>query len=194
MIKFRAWESTENMCRFESLDDKANERFKTANEVYRHKATGLLTNLYQKLKVRNTKRGYGDLNFDLAQFKDWSANEPRFLRLFRIWVFDDYSKDFKPSVDRINPHLGYSFKNMQWLTWKENYIKGINEGSSKKKKPIIMTKEGIVIGRFKSIQDAQYFLNLSSNGDISRALLNSNRTVNEYGFKYDNPELLEEDK
>lgn len=194
MIKFRAWDDTENIRRFENFDNKANERFKTATEVYRHKATGLLTNLYQKLKARNLKKGYGDLNFNLKQFKDWSANEPRFLRLFRIWVFDDYSKDFKPSVDRINPHLGYSFKNMQWLTWKENYIKGINEVANKKKKPIIMTKEGIVIGRFKSIQDAQYFLNLSSNGDISRALLNNNRTVNGYGFKYENPELLEEDK
>jgi len=192
--KFRAWDDMENKHRFEKIDEKASKKFKTSNEVYRHKATGLLTNLYQKLKTRNVKNGYGELNFSLMQFKNWSANDPRFFRLFRAWVCDDYSKEFKPSIDRINPYLGYSFENMQWLTWNENYIKGINEVISKKKKPIIMTKGAAIIGKFRSIKDAQYFLNLSSNGDISRALLNNNRTVNGYGFKYENPELLEADK
>ncbi|MDY5164553.1 hypothetical protein RQW99_08395 [Leuconostoc falkenbergense] len=47
-IKFRAWDN--------------------ATEKFRHTEKGLLTNLYQKLKSRNAKKGYGELNFSLDDF------------------------------------------------------------------------------------------------------------------------------
>lgn len=123
-------------------------------------------------------------------------NNSEFLRLFNLWVADDYSKKSKPSVDRINPYRGYEFNNMQWLSWNENYLKGIAEVSEKKHKPILMMKNGVEIGKFKSVKDAQYFLGLKSNGDISDNLRGKRKTVKGYSFRYkfENPELLEVDE
>lgn len=175
-IKFRAWD--------------------TPTEKFRHTEKGLLTNLYQKLKSRNIKNGYGELDFSLDDFKKWSDETENFHRLFRIWCFDDYNKKSKPSVDRINPKKGYTFENMQWLSWSENYYKGIAEVSNKKEKPIVMYKDGIVLGKFKSLKEAQYFLGMSSNGNISENLKGNRNTVKGFNFEYihENKELLEKNK
>ena len=103
-----------------------------------------------------------------------------------------YSEAEKPSVDRINPLVGYEFDNMQWLSWNENYYKGISEVAKKKEKPVFMYKDGIYIGKFKSISDAQYFLGMKSNGNISSVLSGKRNSTHGYYFEYTNPELLEE--
>lgn len=178
-IKFRAWR------------DISNSKFENATEVYRHTPKGMLTNLFQKLSSRNELKGYGTLSFTLGDFQTWAMNNSEFLRLFNLWVADDYSKKSKPSVDRINPYKGYEFSNMQWLSWNENYLKGIAEVSEKKHKPILMMKNGVEIGKFKSVKDAQYFLGLKSNGDITLVLQGKRNTIKGYAFKFENPELLE---
>lgn len=178
-IKFRAWR------------DISNSKFENATEVYRHTPKGMMTNLFQKLSSRNELKGYGTLSFTLGDFQTWAMNNSEFLRLFNLWVADDYSKKSKPSIDRINPYKGYEFSNMQWLSWNENYLKGIAEVSEKKHKPILMLKNGVEIGRFKSVKDAQYFLGLKSNGDITLVLQGKRNTVKGYAFRFENPELLE---
>lgn len=178
-IKFRAWR------------DISSSKFETATEVYRHTPKGMLTNLFQKLSRRNEKKGYGQIGFNLDTFQRWAMNNNDFLRLFNLWVADDYSKKSKPSVDRIDPYKGYEFNNMQWLSWNENYLKGIAEVSEKKHKPIIMLKNGVEIGKFKSVKDAQYFLGLKSNSDITLVLQGKRNTVKGYTFVFENPELLE---
>ena len=169
--KFRAWDNP--------------------TEKFRHTKKGVITNLYQKLKKRNNDNGFGDVQFSLKDFYDWSMKDKNFHRLFKIWEFDDYNKISKPSVDRINTLVGYEFYNMQWLSWNENYYKGIYEVAKKKEKPIAMYKNNIYIGKFKSIRDAQYFLGLKSNGNISRVLSGRKNSTHGYYFKYINPELLE---
>ncbi|RXT17764.1 hypothetical protein BVJ53_14175 [Lacticaseibacillus chiayiensis] len=178
-IKFRAWR------------DISNSKFENATEVYRHTPKGMLTNLFQKLSSRNELKGYGTLSFTLGDFQTWAMNNSEFLRLFNLWVADDYSKKSKPSVDRINPYKGYEFSNMQWLSWNENYLKGVAEVSEKKHKPIIMLKNGVEIGKFKSVKDAQYFLGLKSNGDITLVLQGKRNTVNGYAFRFEDKQLLE---
>ena len=180
-FKFRAWR------------DIANSKFESATEVYRHMPKGMLTNLFQKLSSRNELKGYGRLPFTLGDFQTWAMNNSDFLRLFNLWVADDYSKKSKPSVDRINPYRGYEFSNMQWLSWNENYLKGIAEVSEKKHKPILMLKNGVEIGKFKSVKDAQYFLGLKSNGDITLVLQGKRNTVKGYAFRFDSHELSEEE-
>ncbi|MCB4211179.1 hypothetical protein IAR49_10240 [Lactiplantibacillus plantarum] len=174
MIKFRAWENP--------------------TEKFRHTEKGVITNLYQKLNKRNNNNGFGDVQFNLKDFYDWSMKDENFHRLFKIWRFDNYNKISKPSVDRINPLIGYEFYNMQWLSWNENYYKGIYEVAKKKEKPVAMYKNNIYIGKFKSVRDAQYFLGLKSNGNISMVLSGKRNLVHGYCFKYINQELLEEDK
>lgn len=178
-IKSRAWR------------DISNSKFENATEVYRHTPKGMLTNLFQSLSRRNEKKGYGKVDFNLDAFQRWAMNNHDFLRLFNLWVADNYSKKSKPSVDRINPYKGYEFNNMQWLSWNENYLKGIAEVSEKKHKPILMLKNGVEIGKFKSVKDAQYFLGLKSNGDITLVLQGKRNTVKGYAFRFEDKQLLE---
>ncbi|RXI77355.1 hypothetical protein DXH47_09160 [Levilactobacillus suantsaii] len=125
-----------------------------STEKFRHTEKGVITNLYQKLKKRNKNNGFGSVPFSLKDFYDWSMKDKNFHRLFRMWVFDNYSKISKPSVDRIDPTVGYEFDNMQWLSWNENYYKGIHEVAEKKEKPVDMYKDGIYIGKFKFFEYA----------------------------------------
>ncbi|MEQ7028366.1 hypothetical protein [Enterococcus gallinarum] len=178
--KFRCW------------DEIARETFSNTTEIYRHKPKGMLTNLYHKMNHRNKKNGYGDLAFTLNDFKDWAFKSEEFLYLFDVWVQSGYSKKFKPSVDRKNPYKGYQFDNMQWMFWFNNYQKGINEVAKKKRKPILMYKEGMYLGKFKSIEDAREFLGMKSNGDIVMVLQGKRDKVKGYTFIYENPELLEQ--
>lgn len=178
-IKFREWE------------EKAKAKFDNATSVYRHMPVGMLTNLFQKLSSRNKLKGYGTLPFTLGEFQTWAMNNHEFLRLFNLWVADDYSKKSKPSVDRVNPYRGYEFRNMQWLSWNENYLKGIAEVSEKKHKPVVMLKGDVEVGKFKSVKDAQYFLGLKSNGDITMVLQGKRSTVKGYSFIYENEEMME---
>lgn len=178
--KYRAW------------DERARKAFSNTTEIYRHKPKGMLTNLYHKMNHRNKKNGYGKLPFTLDEFKDWAFSSDEFLYLFDVWVQSGYSKKFKPSVDRKNPYKGYQFDNMQWMFWYNNYQKGINEVATKKRKPILMYKEGAYLGKFKSIEDAREFLGMKSNGDIVMVLQGKRDKVKGYTFIYDNPELLEQ--
>lgn len=180
--KFRAW------------DKKAEETFANSTEVYRHKPKGMLTNLYHKMNQRNIKNGYGRLSFTLNDFRSWAYTSEEFLYLFDVWVQSGYSKKFKPSVDRKNPYKGYTFNNMQWMFWYNNYQKGIHEVSEKKRKPVLMYKDGEYLGKFKSIEDAKEFLGMKSNGDIVMVLQGKRKKVKGYTFVYENSELLEEQR
>jgi len=46
--------------------------------------------------------------------------QPNFEELYNNWVKHGYDKWYKPSVDRLNDDKGYSFSNIQLVTWKEN--------------------------------------------------------------------------
>lgn len=161
---------------------------------YRKTKKGVLTNLYHKMKSRNIDKGYGELDFSLREFHEFSISKDDFIVLYNAWVGTNFDKRFKPSIDRIDPFKGYTFDNMQWLFWKDNYYKGISETSEKKRKPILMYKNEELIGKFKSIDDARYFLGMKSNGNISECLKGNRNNVKGYTFKFEQPHLLKEDK
>lgn len=57
----------------------------------------------------------------------------------------------------------------------------------------IMLRDGKRVGSFKSIKDAQFFLGMKSNGNISECLSGRRNNVFGYQFIYETPELLEAD-
>lgn len=179
ILKFRAW------------DKVSNATFEDSTERYRHMPKGMLTNLYHKMKTRNIKNGFGKLPFSLDEFQKWSINSEKFFYLFDTWVNSGYQKRYKPSVDRTNPNIGYEFNNMSWMFWEDNKKKSYLEVALKKQKPIVMVKNGEVVGKFRSIKDAQFFLSMKSNGNISECLAGRRKNVYGYSFVYENPELLE---
>ena len=77
------------------------------------------------------------------------------------------------------------------MFWEDNKKKSYLEVADKNKKPILMLKDGVAIGKFKSIKDAQYFLNMKSNGNISECLAGRRNKVFGYSFIFENTGLLE---
>ncbi len=54
------------------------------------------------------------------QFYDFSWRNSDFTDLYIQWVISGFEKKYTPSIDRIDPKLGYVLGNMRWLTLSEN--------------------------------------------------------------------------
>jgi hypothetical protein len=61
---------------------------------------------------------------DKGQFYEWARSGDDYKRLFAEWQSSGYDRKLAPTVDRINPKLGYEIGNMQWVTHSENSRRG----------------------------------------------------------------------
>ena len=75
----------------------------------------------QKLKAHLYK-GKGLLGRE--DFYKWAKDSDRFWELFGAYCEQDCAQKLAPTVDRINPLLGYSITNMEWVTHSENSRRG----------------------------------------------------------------------
>ena len=53
-------------------------------------------------------------------FYRWAFQSETLKRLYSEWVKSGYSRKLTPSVDRIDPKIGYEISNMEWVTHSEN--------------------------------------------------------------------------
>lgn len=53
-------------------------------------------------------------------FYDWSKNDTNFQRLHRVWTLNNYNMKLTPSINRIDPRLGYTIENIEWMTHSQN--------------------------------------------------------------------------
>jgi hypothetical protein len=54
------------------------------------------------------------------EFMSWATANKDFHRLFDAWVASGFIRRLSPSIDRIDPSIGYQISNMQWLTSSDN--------------------------------------------------------------------------
>ena len=106
-----------------------NSRDKKLYDKTKHTITGWFNIHYKGMSQRERKHFDRDLSFDRWEFEKWilDNNFEKFSELFSNWIKSEFNTDLCPSIDRIDPYKGYTFDNMQLLTWKENNIKGHNE-------------------------------------------------------------------
>jgi len=115
------------------------------------------------------------------EFTDWLLKKTNFEFMYEQWKLNGYKSDIKPSVDRINPNNGYSFDNLEIMTWKDNREKGYldkSTGIDKRniKAVVCLSKDGEVINKYFSIAEAVRQTGVPS-GHISRVC------NGHYGFK-----------
>lgn len=111
-------------------------KFENSVSKYRKTPKGLITNLYHKLKERNT------VGFDLKFLQSY-LEDKKFQRLFKEWEKSNYNKNKKPSIDRISYKKGYEIGNIHWITWEENRYKQRMELKSIKAKKVGRFSNGI---------------------------------------------------
>lgn len=154
---------------------------------YRKTPTGYLNNLYHGMNERNKANGFGKLPFTAKEFSDKYSKHYDYLKLFEEYKNKDFKKDYAPSIDRINPKLGYFYENMQFISWKDNKEKSYQERKFTKSAPIDMYefKTGKFLMSFGSVSDAAKYTKLQQS-NITKNLKGLRNRVGSYTFKYAN--------
>ena len=96
---------------------------KLADQAYRRSVEGLVTTLHSDHKKRSKLRGHKQPSYTKKELHEWLLSQPTFECMFNVWVENDYLRDLKPSVDRIDDFKGYTFQNIQLLTTRDNVKK-----------------------------------------------------------------------
>ena len=87
---------------------------------YKKTKKGMSAHIYGQQRASSKKRGHDYPSFTLEEFREGLFNYPTFSSLYDKWVASNYCKDLRPSPDRLDDKLSYSFSNLQLLTWKGN--------------------------------------------------------------------------
>ena len=98
---------------------------------------------------------------------------------------------YVPSVDRLEDSIGYSFGNIQIMTWAENKAKcyrdvrsgKLTNGRNPQKKVLQMDKSGKLIKGFVSVRQAERETGLDGSS-ISKCCRGERLTVEGFTWKY----------
>lgn len=84
---------------------------------------GIITDYYHQQKSRSKKRGHQMPDYTKEELKSWCFNQDIFHELHKQWKESGYPRHLRPSVDRIDNKIGYTIKNIQIMTARENLKK-----------------------------------------------------------------------
>lgn len=155
---------------------KTNSKLLENTRKYRKTKKGLVTNLYHKIKSRNT------VGFDLDFLHSFSESK-KFERLFLEWEKSNYDKNLKPTLDRISFKKGYEKNNIHWLTWAENRYKQRMEIKLIRAKKVGRFLNNNLIEVYKSVSDAVENFGVSQ-GNLSSCLNGKRKTAKGFEWKY----------
>tara|TARA_R110000850_G_scaffold105926_12_gene217130 strand:- start:857 stop:1450 length:594 start_codon:yes stop_codon:yes gene_type:complete len=120
---------------------------------------GVIRVIYKTQKRNQILRDHGCLPYSKDELKEWLYING-FKKLYDEWVSSEFKKDKKPSVDRVNSTIGYSFENMKLVTWLDNRnlqyddIKNGTGSSGKRCKPLFKIKNNHVVAEYVSYSAA----------------------------------------
>ena len=149
-----------------------------------------ITQVYGSVRYRAKRRGDKYPKFTKLELLGWMLNNGLDI-MWNQYIKSNFNKNLKPSIDRINDYKGYSFDNMQLITWKENNLKGVNgekhhracHNRQNKKTVYQYDKELNLIATHKSINDCAKNIGVHP-VSISRALTGERKTIKKYILKY----------
>lgn len=144
----------------------------TANNDYDHTEKGVIRVMYKAQKANSKRRKMILPNYTKQEFKDWLyANN--FKVLYDNWVLSGYKKEFKPSADRKNDFLPYSFDNLMLVTWNYNkahqfndILNGKNKGALRCKPVLQIDKDGNILAEYHSFSFARRIVGYSMESNI----------------------------
>ncbi len=160
------------------------------SKEYRRTKNGVINKIYSGQKESSKIRKYNPPTYSNEELKKWITDQPLFDKLFKEWVLSDYKKDLKPSVDRINDYLPYTFSNIQLTTWSENrnksYHDRINGINNKGSISVVQYSLcGKFINEFYSIKEAERQTKINHR-HISEVANGHRKTSGGYVWKHKN--------
>jgi len=111
---------------------------------------GVLSSIYNSQKNSSIKRNHHQPMYTREQLFSWATSQKIFNELYNQWVASGFETSKRPSVDRLDESKGYSFDNIQLMTWGENSYKDKVRQMIK----VNQVKDGKIINTFNSIRGA----------------------------------------
>lgn len=131
---------------------------------------GVASRIYLDEVKSSKRRNHKPPQYTRVELRDWIFNQDNFETLYQAWVKSGYDSNLKPSVDRLDDAKGYSFDNIQLITWSENHKKNVESLGNKLSKPIAQYEiTGRLVKEFKSITEASKHTGIA-HGTISNAI------------------------
>ena len=127
-------------------------------------------------------------NYSLSELEQWVRSQDTFFSLAKAWKESNFNKWLKPSCDRVDNNLPYTFANMQLMTTKENCDKYCNEvvnGTADKNLKAVhqFSVEGTFIAAYHSINEACR-QTACSPGNLLRCCRGEYKTSKGYVWRY----------
>ena len=134
---------------------------------WKHTPEGLINRIYLLQKRSSVRRGHGEPEYTCKELIDWSLSRSNFDELYTRWFDAGRPTDLVPSIDRLDDSKGYSFDNIQLITWKEN-----NDKQNRVNCRMIVNEDGL---EFISIKQAASWAGVNP-PNISKALRTGGRS------------------
>jgi len=119
--------------------------------------------------------------WNLQELREFLKNNEKFVSLYNCWVSSNYLSELRPTIDRVDSSKGYTWKNIQIMTWEDNDKKGCEYQF---KKTYVYDKNFIFLGEYESAAEAAK----ETNSHISRVVAVANgrrKSTNNLIFTYD---------
>jgi len=89
---------------------------------YRRTKKGMVMSIYTRQKTNSRARGHKQPSYTFGELFDWLTENESFHRMFSEWEQDGFKprSRLRPSIDRIDNALGYSFSNIRLVSWGTN--------------------------------------------------------------------------
>ena len=154
---------------------------------------GVLNSIY-KDQFKNSKiRNHNKPQYSKAELRDWMYKKG-FEDLYNLWVKSNFDRLEKPSIDRLNDSIGYSFENIRLTTWKTNVEKayqnrkdGVGTQGSVCKKVIQYDKNMNLIKIYISESEAERKTGVPQ-GNISKVCLGKRKKAGGFIWQHLNQE------
>jgi len=158
------------------------------NTKYRRSKKGVIQIMYICQIERSKKRNHPLPKYTFEEFKDWLDLQLNFDEIYFNWVNSNFETSLKPSIDRCNDYLGYSFDNITLGTWKENcdhnYKSQVNGENQKQCISVIQyTLKDKLIKEFFSIGEASRVTGIDTSSIIA-CCKERRKTAGNYIWKY----------
>lgn len=101
-------------------------------EKYGRSVKGKINHIMRVIRIRVKKGEVPPPEFTFMELLEYveggySLKGQHFWPLYEKWKKSGYKTGLGPSLDRIDPLKGYTWDNVQWMTWDENRAKGRTE-------------------------------------------------------------------
>ena len=155
---------------------KCKEETTVYNKDYYRTKKGLISQRYQRQKKSSRKRGHETPRYTRDELLEYCLNSKEFTKLYNRWVSSDFITELTPSIDRLDNSKGYSFENIQIVTWRQN---NLNSHKTNMVSVYQYDLNGVLLMKHKSINEASDYVGCDGSS-ISRCCNGVRKTAGGY--------------